>query len=115
MLSRARFDDDKELILAEEDVGLSFFKSSQMHANVDLIVQVFAVFSEDDYDGEWLHIGRYLSTLSRLEGWSNQEFKCFQKKAWVLSQRWSLMEASKIEKRSSTKSCVRKRVAAKHH
>ena len=68
MLSRARFDDEEELILAVEVVDLSFYKSSQMHANVDLIVQVFAVFSEDDYDGEWLLVGRYLSTLSRPEG-----------------------------------------------
>ena len=68
--------------MAEEDVGLSFYKSSQMHANVDSIVQVFAAFSEDDYDGEWLLVGRYLSTLSRPEGWSDQEFKRFQKKAY---------------------------------
>ena len=77
MLSRARFDNEEELILAEEDVGLSFYKSSQMHANVDSIAQVFAAFSEDDYDGEWLLVGRYLSTLSRPEGWSDQEFKRF--------------------------------------
>ena len=62
MLSQVRFNDEEELILVEEDVGLSFYKSSQIHANVDSIVQVFAVFSEKDFDGEWLLVGRYLST-----------------------------------------------------
>ena len=52
-----------------------------MHANVDSIVQVFVVLSKDNYDGEWL-LGRYLSTLSRPEGWSDQEFKRFRKKAY---------------------------------
>ena len=82
MLSRVRFEDEEEMISMEEDVGLKFYKSS--HASVDdgFIVHVFTVFSEEEYDGEWLLIGHYLSTLNRPDGWSDQEYRRIQKKAY---------------------------------
>lgn len=40
------------------------------------------MFSENDYDGEGLLIGRYLSTLRKADEWSDQEFKRIRKKAY---------------------------------
>jgi hypothetical protein len=33
------------------------------------------MFYEELYDGEWLHIGKYLKILERQESWTNQESK----------------------------------------
>ena len=82
MLLRARFNNKEEMISSDEDIGLTFYKSSQKRANVTAIGQVFAMFLENDYDGEWLLIGRYLSTLRRSDEWSDQEYKRIRKKAY---------------------------------
>ena len=47
-----------------------------------MVVHVFAMFLEDEYDGEWLRIGRYLSTLSRPEDWDDREYKRIRKMAY---------------------------------
>ena len=70
-------EDEEEMVLTSDDVGLKFFTSSNVHANV------FEVFHDDMYEGEWLMIGRYLSTLTKQNGWSDQEYKKITKKAYV--------------------------------
>jgi hypothetical protein len=55
MLSRARYEGGEEEGSDEEDVGSDFFTSS--------FVGVHATFMEQDYDDEFIDIGRYLSTL----------------------------------------------------
>ena len=73
MLLKARFNDKEEMISLDEDIGFTFYKSSKKRVNVNAIVQVFSMFLEHNYDGEWLLIGRYLSTLRRSDEWSDQE------------------------------------------
>ncbi|MCO5603611.1 hypothetical protein L7F22_057762 [Adiantum nelumboides] len=82
MLSRAKFEDEEEMLTISDDVGLKFHSSSHLHACCDTLVRVYEVFFEEIYDGDWLLIGRYLSTLTRQEGWSDQEYKRFKKKAY---------------------------------
>ena len=48
MLSHARFEDEEELISTEEDVGHSFYKSSQVQTSDKLAIHVFATFLEDE-------------------------------------------------------------------
>jgi hypothetical protein len=55
MLSQARYEGGEEEGSDEEDVGSGFYTSS--------FVQVHATFMEQDYDDEFVDIGRYLSTL----------------------------------------------------
>ncbi|KAL3696508.1 hypothetical protein R1sor_010584 [Riccia sorocarpa] len=49
-----------------------------------LLVGVNSVvgFREDLYEGEWLDIGRYLATLSKQEGWTDEEYRKVRKKAY---------------------------------
>jgi hypothetical protein len=68
MLSRARFEgDEDQRHFDEENVGLDFFASSSF-------VRVLATFREEDYEGEFVEIGKYLSSLQRDEAWSTKDF-----------------------------------------
>ena len=59
MLSRARYDGEEDRHSDEEDVGSSFFTSSY--------AQVLTTFIEEDYEGEFVEIRKYLSSLQRDE------------------------------------------------
>ena len=75
MLSRARFEGDEDQRHSdEENVGLDYFTSS--------FVRVLATFMEQDYDDEFVEIGKYLSTLQRDEAWSTEDFHRIRKKAY---------------------------------
>ena len=76
MLLRARFEDEEEMVLTSDDAGLKFFTSSNLRA------KVFEVFHDEVYEDEWLMIGCYLSTLTKQDDWSNQEYKKIRKKAY---------------------------------
>ena len=82
MLSRARFEDEDDMVVAHDDVGLKFFTSSNLHAKCGFTTHVFEAFLAHMYEGEWLKIGRYLSTLTKPNDWSDQEFKKIRKKAY---------------------------------
>jgi len=41
-------------------------------------------FSEEFYEGEWIHVGRYLSTFERQDGWSDHEFKRIEGRLMVI-------------------------------
>ena len=41
MLSRSRFEDEDDMVVAHDDVGLKFFISSNLHANSGFKAQVF--------------------------------------------------------------------------
>jgi hypothetical protein len=59
MLSRARYDKEEDPRSDEEEMSLNFFTSSY--------ARVLATFVEEDYEGEFVEIGRYLRTLQRNE------------------------------------------------
>jgi hypothetical protein len=74
MLSQARYEGGEEQGSDEEDVGSDFFTSS--------FVRVHATFMEQDYDDEFVDIGKYLSTLRRDEAWKTDDFRRIRKKAY---------------------------------
>ena len=82
MLSRGRFKSKNEMKLTnEEDDNLDFFSS-----NSKLIGSygfgVYATFFESKYEGEMLHIGKYLSTHEKEEKLSKKLFRKIRKKAY---------------------------------
>jgi hypothetical protein len=54
MLSRARYDEEEDPRSDEEEVSLDFTTSC---------ARVLTTFVEEDYEGEFVEIGRYLQTL----------------------------------------------------
>ena len=74
VLSRARYDGEEDWHSDEEDVGSDFFTSSY--------TRVLISFIEEDYEGEYVEIGEYLSSLQRDESWSTEDFHRIQKKAY---------------------------------
>ncbi|KAL3680995.1 hypothetical protein R1sor_023951 [Riccia sorocarpa] len=76
MLSRARYDGEEEMIEESEDIGEQFYSVSEVGVNS------VVGFREDLYEGEWLSIGRYLKTLSKQEGWTDEEYRKVRKKAY---------------------------------
>jgi hypothetical protein len=73
MLSRARYEGDEEQG-SDEEVGSDFFTSS--------FVRLHATFMEQDYDDEFVEIGKYLSTLRQDESWMTDDFRRIRKKAY---------------------------------
>ena len=82
MLSRARYEDEEEMVMVEDDVGLKFYSSSHLHANCCSNAHALEFSDESMHEGEWFLIGSYLSTLTRQEDWSNAEFRKIRKKAY---------------------------------
>ena len=62
MLSRARFEDESDMISEDEDVALDFFKMAQLSAE-DKDMTTLHTFNENEYEREWLLIGRFLRTM----------------------------------------------------
>jgi hypothetical protein len=82
MLSRARYDGEEDMVDEEEDVGSNFYSTSSASKEGLCLAIPLKPFLEESYEREWLHIGRHLRTLQRKEGWTNEEFKRFWKKAF---------------------------------
>ena len=74
MLSRARYHGEEDRHSNEEDVGSDFFTSSY--------ARVLTTFIEEDYEGKFVEIGKYLSSLQRDESWSAEDFHRIRKKAY---------------------------------
>ena len=82
MLSRARYEDEEDMVDEDEDVGTNFYTMALMRREGLCLATPLELFLEEFYEGEWLNIGRYLSSLKRLEIWSDQEFKRIRRKAY---------------------------------
>ena len=80
MSSRARFEDESDMILEDEDVALDFFKTAQL--SVDDKDITLHTFNENEYEGEWLLIGRFLRTLMPDASWTKEEALWIRKKAY---------------------------------
>ena len=55
-----------------EDVALNFFKTPQASVD-DWDVWVLYAFNESEYEGELLHIGKFLSSMTEDTSWSEEE------------------------------------------
>ena len=81
MLSRARFENEGGMVSENEEVGADFFKSTLMKVN-KRSTSPLNEFDEDEYDGEWLLIGRFLSTMTTNVSWTKDEASRLRKKAY---------------------------------
>ena len=81
MLSRARFDDEDGMESEDEEVGVDFFESTQVTAR-GRSTPALNEFNEDEYEGEWLRVGRFLKTLTPDEVWTKEEANRIRKKAY---------------------------------
>jgi hypothetical protein len=81
MLSRARFDDENNMVSEEEDVGVDFFEAAYLAAEPGS-TSTLSEFDESRYDGEWLRIGRFLKTMTPAAEWTREEACQIQKKAY---------------------------------
>ena len=72
MLSRARFKDESDMISKDENVTLDFFKATQLSAK-DRGTPTLHAFNENEYEGEWLLIGRFLRTMMEDASWTKEE------------------------------------------
>ena len=63
MLSRARYEDESQMIDEGNDVGSKFYSISHVKSNYVCMSNPLELFLTEFYEGEWLLIGSYLSTL----------------------------------------------------
>lgn len=77
MLSRARYEQEEDLIEDTEDIGTTFYSRAQQRED-----EFPRPFTEELYEEEWIDIRRYLSTLSRQSRWSDIHFKQIRWKAY---------------------------------
>ena len=81
MLSRARFENEGEMVSEDEDVALDFFKMARLSAEDKETLNLHA-FNEDEYEGEWLLIGRFLRTMTTDASLTKEEALRIRKKAY---------------------------------
>ena len=67
------------MISEDEDVALDFFKTAQISAE-DKDMTTLHSFNENEYEGEWLLIGRFLRTLMPDASWTKEEALRIRKK-----------------------------------
>ena len=82
MLSRARYEDEEGMISDNDDVGTKFYTTAHAKGDHACLSNALESFIEDMYEGDWLLISQYLSTLARHENWSDSEFKRICRKAY---------------------------------
>ena len=69
------------MMLEDEYVSLDIFKMIQASI-VEENVKVCNAFNEHEYEGEWLHIGRLLSSMEANTSWSKEYTRIFLKKVY---------------------------------
>ena len=60
------------MLSEDEEVGMDFFESTRISANKQSTPPLNE-FNEDDYEGEWLLIGRFLSTMVTGSSWTKEK------------------------------------------
>ena len=81
MFSRVRFENEDNMVLKDEEVGVDFFKSARMKIK-RLSTPPLNEFDENDYDGEWLLIGRFVRTMTEDASWTREEASQLRKRAY---------------------------------
>ena len=61
MLSKARYKGEDNMLMGNED-DLNFFRSTLVITERD-VVGTFSKFKESEYEGERLHLGRFLRSM----------------------------------------------------
>ena len=74
MLSRARFESESNIVSEDEEITLEYFKTTQASME-EREVQVLNDFNESKYIREWMHVAKFLSTMTTNVSWSKEEVK----------------------------------------
>ena len=69
------------MVSETEDVALDFFKTTRLSAE-DKGMTTLHTFNENEYEGEWLLIGRFLRTMMPDASWTKEEAPQIRKKAY---------------------------------
>ena len=67
-----RFVDEDNMVSEDEEVGVDFFESAQVTAKGGS-TPALNEFNENEYEGEWLWVGRFLRTLTPDAVWMKEE------------------------------------------
>ena len=81
MLSRARFENEDGMVSEDEEGGVDFFKSVRMKVK-GRSTPPLNEFDKNDYDGEWLLIGRFRKTMTTDASWTREEASQLRKRAY---------------------------------
>ena len=81
MLSRARYEGENEMQSDDEDVHLDIFKMACAQTE-EGTMQVLTNFKEEEYEGEWRQLGKFLSLMKPEIPWSKEETRKIRKKAY---------------------------------
>ena len=81
MLSRETFKNESDMVSEDEDVVLDFFKTARLSVE-DKHTQILHAFNKNEYEGEWLLIGRLLRTLMSDISLMKEEALRIRKKAY---------------------------------
>ena len=81
MLSRARYEGENEMQSDDEDVHLDIFKMACAQTE-EGTMQVLTNFKEEEYEGEWRQLGKFLSLMKPEITWSKEETRKIRKKAY---------------------------------
>ena len=81
MLSRAWFDNEGDMVLEDEEVGVDLFESAQVTAK-GRNTPALNEFNASGYEGEWLRISRFLRTLTPAVARTKDEVNRIRKKAY---------------------------------
>ena len=80
MRSRASFDEEDNMVSEDEEDEVDFFEVARLSAN-EWSTPTMHVFNENDYEREWLLIGRFLSMMVKNVALKKQEASRIRKKA----------------------------------
>ena len=81
MLSKARFKNERDMVSEDEDVALDFFKMARLSTE-DEHTRTLHAFNENEYEGEWFLIGRFLRTLTADTSLTKEEALRIWKKSY---------------------------------
>ena len=82
MLSRARFEGESNMVSEDDDIALDFLKMAQAFVDDRDVWVLHHAFYQSEYEGEWLHIGKFLSSRTAATSWSKEEAQRVWKKAY---------------------------------
>jgi hypothetical protein len=81
MLSRVRYDDERGMVSEDKEVRVDFFEAPHL-ATERASTPTLNGFDENEYEGEWLLIGRFLKTMTPATEWTKEEANRIRRKAY---------------------------------
>ena len=81
MLSHARYEGQNDMLSDDEDVHLDIFKICCKQTEMGTM-QVLTNFKEEEYEGEWCQLDKFLSLMKPETSWTKEKTRKIQKKVY---------------------------------